>query len=423
MNVLNSLFGMVVLIAIAVLLSSNRRAINVRTVAGAFLIQISLGALVLFVPWGREGLLAASEGVSKVIAYGNDGVGFLFGGLVSDQMFELFGGGGFVFALRVLPMIVFFSSLMAVLYYTGVMQIIIKVIGGFLQKVLGTSKAESMSAAANIFVGQTEAPLVVRPYIKSMTRSQLFAVMSGGLASVAGSVLAGYAQMGVPLPYLIAASFMAAPGGLLFAKLLVPETEKPRTDEELSDEGDKPVNVIDAAAGGAVTGAHIAIAVGASLLAFVALISLVNGMIGGVGGWFGYGSLTLQTILGWLFSPLAWAIGVPWSEAGIAGSLIGQKVVVNEFVAYAEFVKYLAPESAVQLSDTTKAIISFALCGFANLGSIAVLMGGLSIIAPSRRKDVAQLGFKAVVAGSLSNLMSAVIAGLFIGLSGAAIVG
>ena len=229
--------------------------------------------------------------------------------------------------------------------------------------------------------------------------------------------------MGVPLPYLIAASFMAAPGGLLFAKLLVPETEKPRTDEELVDEGDKPVNVIDAAAGGAVTGAHIAIAVGASLLAFVALISLVNGMIGGVGGWFGYGSLTLQTILGWLFSPLAWAIGVPWSEAGIAGSLIGQKVVVNEFVAYAEFVKYLAPESAVQLSDTTKAIISFALCGFANLGSIAVLMGGLSIIAPSRRKDVAQLGFKAVVAGSLSNLMSAVIAGLFIGLSGAAIVG
>lgn len=423
MNVLNSLFGMVVLIAIAVLLSSNRRAINVRTVAGAFLIQISLVALVLFVPWGREGLLAASEGVSKVIAYGNDGVGFLFGGLVSDQMFELFGGGGFVFALRVLPMIVFFSSLMAVLYYTGVMQIIIKVIGGFLQKVLGTSKAESMSAAANIFVGQTEAPLVVRPFIKSMTRSELFAVMSGGLASVAGSVLAGYAQMGVPLPYLIAASFMAAPGGLLFAKLLVPETEKPRTDEELSDEGDKPVNVIDAAAGGAVTGAHIAIAVGASLLAFVALISLVNGMIGGVGGWFGYGSLTLQTILGWLFSPLAWAIGVPWSEAGIAGSLIGQKVVVNEFVAYAEFVKYLAPESAVQLSDTTKAIISFALCGFANLGSIAVLMGGLSIIAPSRRKDVAQLGFKAVVAGSLSNLMSAVIAGLFIGLSGAAIVG
>lgn len=424
MSVLNSLLGMAVLIAIAVLLSSNRRAIRIRTVAGAFLIQVALGALVLYVPWGREALLAVSEGVSHVIAYGNDGASFLFGGLISDKMFEVFGGGGFVFALRVLPMIVFFSSLMAVLYYTGIMQIVVKVLGGFLQKVLGTSKAESMSAAANIFVGQTEAPLVVRPFIKNMTRSELFAIMSGGLASVAGSVLGGYAQMGVPLPYLIAASFMAAPGGLLFAKLLIPETETQHTDEtfEESDE-DKPVNVIDAAAGGAVTGAQIAFAVGASLLAFVALISLINGIIGGVGGWFGYGSLTLQAILGWLFSPLAWLIGVPWSEAGVAGSLIGQKVVVNEFVAYSEFVQYLKPDAAVKLSDSTKAIVSFALCGFANLGSIAVLVGGLSIMAPSRRKDVAQLGLKAVVAGSLSNLMSAVIAGLFIGLSGAAVLG
>lgn len=423
MGILNSLLGMVVLLAIAVLLSTNRKAINIRTVAGAFLIQVVLGALVLYVPWGRDGLLAVSEGVGKVIAYGNDGVGFLFGGLVSDKMFEVFGGGGFVFALRVLPMIVFFSSLMAVLYYIGVMQILIKFIGGFLQKVLGTSKAESMSAAANIFVGQTEAPLVVRPYIRKMTESELFAVMSGGLASVAGSVLAGYSQMGVPLPYLIAASFMAAPGGLLFAKLLVPETETQQTeaDIDITDGEEKPANVIDAAAGGAVTGAQIAVAVGASLLAFVALIAMMNGIIGGVAGWFGYGGLTLQTILGWLFSPLAWIIGVPWHEAGIAGSLIGQKVVVNEFVAYSEFVKYLSPESAVKLSENTQAIISFALCGFANLGSIAVLVGGLSIMAPNRRKDVARLGLKAVVAGSLSNLMSAVIAGLFIGLSGAAI--
>ena len=423
MGILNSLLGMVVLLAIAVLLSTNRKTINIRTVAGAFLIQVVLGALVLYVPWGRDGLLAVSEGVGKVIAYGNDGVGFLFGGLVSDKMFEVFGGGGFVFALRVLPMIVFFSSLMAVLYYIGVMQILIKFIGGFLQKVLGTSKAESMSAAANIFVGQTEAPLVVRPYIRKMTESELFAVMSGGLASVAGSVLAGYSQMGVPLPYLIAASFMAAPGGLLFAKLLVPETETQQTeaDIDITDGEEKPANVIDAAAGGAVTGAQIAIAVGASLLAFVALIAMMNGIIGGVAGWFGYDGLTLQTILGWLFSPLAWIIGVPWHEAGIAGSLIGQKVVVNEFVAYSEFVKYLSPESAVKLSENTQAIISFALCGFANLGSIAVLVGGLSIMAPNRRKDVARLGLKAVVAGSLSNLMSAVIAGLFIGLSGAAI--
>lgn len=423
MGVLHSLLGMAVLVAIAVLLSTNRRAINIRTVAGAFLIQVALGALVLYVPWGRDGLLAVSEAVSKVIAYGNNGLGFLFGGLVSDKMFEVFGSGGFVFALRVLPLIVFFSALMAVLYYIGVMQMLIKFIGGFLQKMLGTSKAESMSAAANIFVGQTEAPLVVRPYISKMTESELFAVMSGGLASVAGSVLAGYSQMGVPLPYLIAASFMAAPGGLLFAKLLIPETEKTQNELEVMAQSDeeKPTNVIDAAAGGAVTGAQIAIAVGASLLAFVALIALINGIIGGVAGWFGHGDLTLQAILGWLFSPLAWVIGVPWSEAGVAGSLIGQKIVVNEFVAYSEFVNYLKPESAVQLSDMTKAIISFALCGFANLGSIAVLVGGLSIMAPNRRKDVARLGLKAVVAGSLSNLMSAVIAGLFISLSGAAI--
>ena len=426
MGILNSLLGMAVLIAIAVLCSSDRRAINVRTVAGAFLIQVALGALVLYVPLGREILLGISEAVGKVIAYGNEGVGFLLGGLVLDKMFEVFGGGGFVFAFRVLPMIIFFASLVSVLYYIGVMGWIIRLIGGGLQKLLGTSKAESMSAAANIFVGQTEAPLVVRPFIKHMTRSELFAVMSGGLASVAGSVLGGYAQMGVPLPYLIAASFMAAPGGLLFAKLLVPETETVRTDaemaEELSEE-DKPANVIDAAASGAITGAQIAICIGASLLAFVALIALINGMIGGVAGWFGYGDLTLQVILGWLFSPLAWLIGVPWGEAGVAGSLIGQKLVVNEFVAYSEFVKYLNPESGVHLSETTKAIISFALCGFANLGSIAVLLGGLSIMAPERRKDVARLGMKALLAGSLSNLMSAVIAGLFIGLSGAAMIG
>lgn len=425
MSVLNSLLGMAVLIAIAVLLSSNRRAINIRTVAGAFLIQVVLGALVLYVPWGREALLAMSNGVSNVIAYGNDGASFLFGGLVSDKMFEVFGGGGFVFALRVLPMIVFFSSLMAVLYYTGIMQVVIKIIGGFLQKMLGTSRAESMSAAANIFVGQTEAPLVVRPYIKTMTRSELFAIMCGGLASVAGTVLGGYAQMGVPLPYLIAASFMAAPGGLLFAKMMVPETETVRPEPDLSqeDEDNQPVNVIDAAAGGAITGAQIAIAVGASLLAFVGLIAMINGIIGGVGNWLGYGGATLQGILGWLFAPLAWVIGVPWGEATIAGSLIGQKVVVNEFVAYASFVQYMQPGSGVVLSAKTQAIIAFALCGFANLGSIAVLVGGLGIMAPSRRKDVARLGFKAVIAGTLSNLMSAVIAGLFISLSGVSVLG
>lgn len=247
--------------------------------------------------------------------------------------------------------------------------------------------------------------------------------MCGGLASVAGTVLGGYAQMGVPLPYLIAASFMAAPGGLLFAKIMVPETEPVRENADWHDDNpdSQPVNVMDAAAGGAITGAQIALAVGASLLAFVGLITMINGIIGiigGIGGWFGHDTLSLQGMLGWLLAPLAWVIGVPWGEATIAGSLIGQKVVVNEFVAYAAFMQYIQPDAPLVLSAKTQAIISFALCGFANLGSIAVLVGGLGIMAPNRRKDVARLGLKAVIAGTLSNLMSAVIAGLFISLSG-----
>lgn len=424
MGVLISLLGMLVLIAIAVLLSTSRRNINLRTVGGAFALQFLIGAFILYVPIGQKALGAMSAGVAKVLEYGNEGIGFVFGGLISDKMFELFGGGGFIFAFRVLPVIVFFSSLVAVLYYLGIMQWFVKIIGGGLQKLLGTSKAVSMSAAANIFVGQTEAPLVVKPYVSKMSESDLFAVMCGGLASIAGSVLAGYAGMGVPLPYLIAASFMAAPGGLLFAKLMMPETEEVKEVDnfEIAEDETPPANVIDAAAEGAVTGMQMALNVGAMLIAFVGLIALANGIIGGIGGLFGLEGLTLQQILGYIFAPLAWVIGTPWSEAQVAGSLIGQKVVVNEFVAYADYTNILK-EGTVVLSDKTQAIISFALCGFANLGSIAILIGGLGVIAPNRRQDIARLGIKAVIAGSLSNLMSATIAGLFIGLSGAAALG
>ena len=418
-----SIIGIVVLLAIAFLLSNNKKAINYRTVFGALAIQVGIGALILYVPAGRDVLLGAAEGVQKVINYGNDGIGFLFGGLVSDKMFEVFGGGGFVFALRVLPAIIFFASLISVLYYIGIMQWVIKIIGGFLQVVLKTSKTESMSAAANIFVGQTEAPLIVKPYIARMTESELFAIMCGGLASVAGAVMIGYAQMGVPLPYLIAASFMAAPGGLLFAKLIIPQTETVHDDIDHDGVDEKPSNVLDAAAAGATSGMQLALNVGAMLLAFIALIALLNGLIGGVGGWFGYPDLSLQVILGWVFQPLAFIIGVPWNEANIAGSMIGQKLVINEFVAYMDFVKYLGPDAPVVLADKTKAIITFALCGFANFSSIAVLIGGLGTMAPNRRSDVARLGIKAVIAGSLSNLMSACIAGLFIGLTGAVLVG
>lgn len=425
MQLLMGLIGMIVLLLIAVLLSSHRKAINLRTVLGAWIIQVGIGALILYVPVGRKVLLAMSEGVANVISYGNAGISFLFGGLVSDKMFEVFGGGGFIFALRVLPIIVFFSSLIAVLYYLGIMQLVIRVLGGGLRKLLKTSRTESLSATANIFVGQTEAPLVVRPYIATMTRSELFAVMCGGLASVAGSVLAGYAQMGVPLEYLIAASFMAAPGGLLFAKIILPETETPNDAPELDslkNDPDRPANVLDAAASGAASGMQLALNVGAMLLAFVALIALLNGMLSGIGGWFNYPQLSMELILGWVFSPLAWVIGVPWSEANVAGSFIGQKLIINEFVAYLNFGEYLKDDATVAaaglqvLSDHTKAIISFALCGFANLSSIAILIGGLGSMAPNRRHDIAQLGLKAVAAGTLSNLMSATIAGVFLSL-------
>lgn len=431
MQLIMSIIGMAVLIAIAVLFSSNRRAIRLRTVGGAFLIQLAIGALILYVPAGRNALQNVSDAVSKVIGYGQDGMSFIFGGLVSDKMFELFGGGGFIFAFRVLPIIVFFSSLIAVLYYLGIMQLVIKILGGALQKVLGTSRTESLSATANIFVGQTEAPLVVRPYIATMTTSELFAIMCGGLASVAGSVLAGYAQMGVPMEYLIAASFMAAPGGLLFAKLMVPETEdiKDRVNAtDLVAEDERPANIIDAAAAGASSGMQLALNVGAMLLAFIALIALINGILGGIGGWFDYPQLSLELLLGWLFAPIAYLIGVPWSEATIAGSFIGQKIVVNEFVAFMNFGEYMKADADViaagkqVLSDHTKAIISFALCGFANLSSVAILLGGLGGMAPNRRGDVARLGMKAVMAGTLSNLMSATIAGFFLTLGAAAII-
>ena len=405
MDAFISILGIFVLLGIAYLLSNNRKAICVRTVFGALAIQIAIGAFILYVPIGRDSLLGMSNAVSKVIAYANEGISFVFGELASGESV------GFIFAIKVLPVIVFFSALISLLYYIGVMQWVIKLIGGGLQKVLGTSKAESMSAAANIFVGQTEAPLVVKPYISKMTESELFAIMCGGLASISGSVLAGYAGLGVPLTYLIAASFMAAPAGLLFAKILYPQTEK-FNDEIENVELDKPSNALEAIASGAGAG---------MLVAFIALIALINGMLGGIGEWFNQPELSLGIILGWIFKPLAWVMGVPWSDAEVAGHMIGIKLTVNEFVGYSEFSTYLGINPPVELSDKTKAIITFALCGFANFGSIAVLIGGVGGMAPNRRGDIARLGIKAVIAGSLANLLSATIAGFFIGLSGVAL--
>ncbi len=320
MTTFMSLVGMMVLLGIAFAASTNRKAIKLRTVGIAFLMQVIIGGFVLFFEAGKNVLASMSRAVSSVIGYANDGISFLFGPLASQDTL------GFIFAIQVLPVIVFFSALVAVLYHLGIMDWIIKILGGGLQKLLKTSRTESLSATANIFVGQTEAPLIVKPFIATMTKSELFAVMVGGLATVAGSVMAGYVIIGVDLKYLIAASFMAAPGGFLMAKMIVPETETPKDDLADIDLGDdKPVNVIDAAASGAANGMHLALNVGAMLLAFVALIALLNGLLGGIGGLFDYPTLTLQEILGYLFAPVAWLLGVPWNEAIIAGSFIGQK--------------------------------------------------------------------------------------------------
>lgn len=401
MNILWGIVGIFVIFCIAFLFSTNRKAINWRTVLAGLAIQLIFAFIVLKWELGRQVLMAVSDAVQKLINYANEGIAFLFGPLVDAA-------GGFVFALNVLTAIIFFSSLISVLYYLGIMQFVIKILGGGLSKVLGTSKAESVNAAANIFVGQTEAPLVIRPFLNKMTKSELFAVMTGGLASVSGSVLIGYSLLGVPLEYLIAASFMAAPAGLVMAKLMLPQTEEVDDSNFELDKDTDSVNVIDAAARGAGDGLKLAVNVGAMLLAFIALIALINGILGGIGGIFGFGNITLEAMLGYVFSPLAFAIGVPWEEAVKAGSFIGQKLVLNEFVAYSNF----APEIPA-LSNKTVMIISFALCGFANLSSMAILIGGLGSMAPNKRPIIANLAVKAVVAGTLASLLSASIAGMF----------
>lgn len=405
MKYLWGIVGMLVVLGIAYLFSTSKSRINLRTVLGGLAIQILFAFIVLKTSWGIGALKMLSGGVSKIIDYSNEGIGFLFGGLYTQEANIVH-----VFAFNVLPIVIFFSSLISVLYYLKIMQFFIRIIGGGLAKILGTRKAESMSAAANIFVGQTEAPLVIRPYIATMTQSELFAVMTGGLASVAGSVLVGYSLMGVPIEFLLAASFMAAPAGLVMAKLFVPETEDKPEENEFTMENDADsTNVIDAAARGASVGLELALNIGAMLLAFIALVALINGILGGISSLFGLEGLSLQVILGYVFAPLAFIIGVPWEEAVIAGNFIGQKLVINEFVAYSSF----APEIP-NLTEKTVAIVSFALCGFANISSLAILLGGLGNLAPNRRSEIARLGVRAVIAGALASILSAAIAGMFI---------
>ncbi len=404
--------GMMLLLALGIAFSTDRCRIAPRTVLAALACQFLLGALVLFVPPGRWALAAASDAVNAVLGYGNQGIGFLFGGLVGPRMAELFPDGGYVVALRVLPQIIYISALIAVLYHFGIMQLLTRVLGGGLRILIGTSRIESFSAVSTIVLGQSEMPVALKPYVPSLTTAELFALMSSGTASVAGSVLAGYAGLGVPMSYLLAASVMAIPGGLLFAKLLVPSTEPTRIRAlDLSFDGSPAANVFEAISSGTGNGVQLAVAVGSMLIAFIGLIACLDGLVGLVGGWLGYPRLSMEAILGLLFAPLAWCIGVPWQDCSLAGGIIGQKLVFNEFIAYV----HLSPMIRIHaLAPHVLAILCFALCGFANFASIGILLASYGVVAPERRSEVARLGLRAVLAGTLSNLMSATIAGMFI---------
>lgn len=400
MAILNSIIGILFIFAVSYLLSNNKKHIKWRTIIIGFLIQFGFALIVLKWSVGRYVLSKVALGVQGVISYANEGIGFVFGSLTND---------GSIFAVNVLCVIIFISAVVSILYYLGIMQFIIRVIGGALSKLLGTSQLETISASANIFLGQTEAPLLIKPYVAKLTESELFTVMVGGLASVSGSILVGYSLLGIPIEYLISASFMAAPAGLIISKMLYPETEFDKIQNEVKMVKDDSANVVDAASKGAIDGLGLVLNIAAIILAFVALIALVNGLIGWIGGWFGFSDLSLQTILGYIFAPVAAIIGVPWGESVLAGSLIGQKIILNEFVAFTSM-SPLLPE----LSAKTTAIVTFALCGFANISSIAILIGGIGGMAPNRKHDIARLGWKAVLGGTLANLLSATIAGLLL---------
>jgi CNT family concentrative nucleoside transporter len=419
MDKLLGVAGIALILLIAFLLSSNKRAIRLRVVAAAFALQAGIAVLVLYTPWGRRAIEGMAQGVSNLLGYANKGTEFLFGPAANNPLAN-------TFAVAALPVIVFFAALVAILYYLGIMQRVVRWVGGAIGWVTGISRVESLGSAANIFVGQSESPLVVRPYLASLAPSQLFTLMTVGMAGVAGTILAAYAALLGPtaLPYLLAAAFMSAPGGILMAKIMMPDT--PRTDElpledgkaaeervdvaETFEEGEQPANIIMSAAQGAQTGVKLAVAVGAMVLAFVALVALANGLLGGIGGWFGQPNLSFQQIVGYIFQPIMFLIGVPWKEAGVAGGLFGTKIVLNEFVAFID----LGALQAGQISERSRAIVTFALCGFANFSSIAIQMAVTGGLAPNQRPVIAKLGIKALIAGSLANLMSAALAGLLI---------
>ncbi|GMM93423.1 NupC/NupG family nucleoside CNT transporter [Qipengyuania sp. MTN3-11] len=432
-----SLVGIVAILLIAFLLSTGRRRIRPRVVAAAFALQALMAFLVLATSGGRLVIQSMANGVAALLSYADQGTAFLFGNPENNPLSN-------TFALAALPVIIFFAALVSILYHLGIMQRIVRWVGGAIGWVTGISKVESLGAAANIFVGQSESPLVVRPYLAALAPSRLFTLMTVGMAGVAGTILAAYAGLlgEQYLPFLLAAAFMSAPGGILMAKIIMPDDGEPspEAEGELSlpatrisgdgpaaitegdkahevevaetfEDGHRPANVIEAAAQGAQTGVKLAVAVGAMVLAFVALVALANGLLGVIGGWFGYAELSFQMVLGWVFAPVMFLIGIPeWNQAQIAGGLFGTKIVLNEFVAFIE----LGALDTGTLSARSQAIVTFALCGFANFSSIAIQMAVTGGLAPNQRPVIARLGLRALAAGSLANLMSAALAGLFL---------
>jgi concentrative nucleoside transporter, CNT family len=398
-----SLLGLVTMLGIAFALSENRKAIQWRTVISGLLLQVTFGLIILKTAIGRNVFELASTAFNAILGFTMEGSRFLFGSLAvpSENL-------GFVFATMVLPTIIFMSALMSLLYHLGIMQWVVKGMAWLMMKIMRTSGAESLAAAANIFVGQTEAPLVIKPYVNTMTKSELMCLMSGGMATVAGGVLAAYVGFGIDAGHLLAASVMSAPAALICAKLMVPETEDSATAGFVKINLPKnSANVIDAAATGASDGLKLAVNVAAMLLAFIALIALLNGILSGIGNFIGYPQLTFEFIMGYVNAPIAWLLGCPWEDCLQVGSMLGKKLVLNEFVAYLDL-------KGANISERSSILTTYALCGFANFSSIAIQLGGIGTMAPDRRPLLARYGIKSLIAGTLACYMTACIAGLFI---------
>jgi len=425
MDFARALLGYAVLLGIAYALSNDRKAIKGRTVAVGLGLQVTFGLFLLKTDIGQKLFGWANTTVIKLLSFSDKGSNFIFGNLINPSLEAVAADGTVLgtaglgtafFAFKVLPTIIFFSALMSVLYYLGIMQIIIQAFARLMGKTMQTSGSETLSCAANIFVGQTEAPLVVRPYVATMTKSEIMAIMTGGFATVAGGVMAayvGFLKDVIPniAGHLMTASIMAAPAGLVMAKIIFPETEKSKTAGEVKlDIPIEDANVVDAAANGTLKGLELALNVGAMLIAFIALIAMCDGILGWITGFFLSDPLTLQGILGIFFSPIAWVLGAPWVDSLALGKLLGTKFIINEFVAYID----LGTKSGLFTSAKTMIIASYALCGFANVSSIGIQLGGIGGIAPERRHDLARIAFRALIAGTLASFLNGTLAGFLV---------